>query len=443
MTLLGRFSRIYVSGFMVFFILIIAFPCKSQENASMYEWHQWMGPERDGTWHLDLKKESLESGDLRKIWETPVGTGYSGPTVSNGRVYLMDYIGDNVKSERVICFDAGSGKELWSYSYESSYNVGYPTGPRASVLIDEGRAYSFGTMGDLYCFDAVDGTMLWHISGIEQYNAVIPVWGLAASPLVENEQLIVQMGGKDDACLVAFDKVSGKEIWRALSDAASYSAPVVIEQGGKRVLVCWTGDNVAGLNPQTGNVYWKVPFIRKKGVINIATPVYAPPYMFLSSFYDGSMLLKLDQSTQAAELLWVRTGKSERETDALHCCISTPVIYGDHVYGVDSYGEFRCLDLLTGNRIWTDSTLVPYGRWANAHFIKQNEQTWAFNELGELILAELSPSGFKDLGRVELIKPVKVSPNPRGGVNWAYPAFVARKIFVRSDGMLVCYEMMR
>lgn len=139
----------------------------------------------------------------------------------------------------------------------------------------------------------------------------------------------------------------------------------------------------------------------------------------------------------------MRTGKSERETDALHCCISTPVIYGDHVYGIDSYGEFRCLELLTGNRIWTDSTMVPYGRWANAHFVKQGERTWAFNELGELILAELSPSGFKDLGRVELIKPVMVSPNPRGGVNWAHPAFAGRKIYVRSDAMLMCYEMLK
>lgn len=428
---------------MVLFILLIVFSCKSQVKTSGNDWPQWMGPERNGTWHNDLPKESLKAGDLRKIWDVPVGTGYCGPTVSGGRVYLMDFVGESVKFERVICFDAGTGSQIWSHSYESSYNVGYPTGPRASVLIDEGRAYSFGTMGDLFCFDAGTGKVLWQISGIEQYNAKIPVWGLAASPLIENDQLIVQMGGQPDACVVSFDKVSGKENWRALSDLASYSAPIVIDQAGKRVLVCWTGDNLAGMNPETGHVYWKIPFIRSKGVINIATPVYHPPYIFLSSFYDGSMLVKLDQSTQAAELVWVRTGKSERETDALHCCISTPVIYGDHVYGIDSYGEFRCLELMTGNRVWTDSTLVPYGRWANAHFIKQGEKTWAFNELGELILSKLSPSGFKELGRVELIKPVKVSPNPRGGVNWAHPAFTGRKIFVRSDAALVCYEILR
>jgi outer membrane protein assembly factor BamB len=295
----------------------------------------------------------------------------------------------------------------------------------------------------LHCFDAASGKIIWKVDGLKQYDAGIPVWGLASSPLIEEDLLIVQMGGRPDACLVAFDKNTGKEAWRALRDKASYSAPIVLEQGGKRVLVCWTGDNLAGLDPATGKVYWKIPFIRKKGIINIATPVYDPPYIFLSSFWDGSMLVRLDQDTQGAELVWKRSGESERDTDALHCCISTPVIQDGYVYGVDSYGEFRCLDLMTGDRIWTDNTLVPYGRWANAHFVRQGEKIWAFNERGELILGTLSPSGFNDLGRVQLVKPVYVTPNPRGGVNWAHPAFTGRMIYARSDAKLVCYKLVR
>lgn len=423
---------------------LIMFSCQGQEGPAGADWPQWMGPDRKGIWNLDLDKTSFSKADIRKVWEVPVGTGYCGPTVADGRVYLMDYTGDEIKSERVICRDALSGEEVWTYSYERPYSrVGYPTGPRASVILENGRAWSFGTMGDLHCFNAETGELLWHVNGFEKYDVRMPVWGLASTPVIEGDLLIVQMGGRPDACLVAFDKSDGREVWRALPDMASYSAPVIIDQAGKRVLVCWTGDHLAGLAPMTGEVYWKVPFIRRKGVINIATPVYDPPHIFLSSFWDGSMLVKLSQSSQEAELVWLRAGESERNTDALHCCISTPVIQEGYVYGVDSYGEFRCLEMMTGDRVWTDSTLVPYGRWANAHFVRQAGKIWAFNELGELILGKLSPEGFHDMGRVELVKPFRVSPNPRGGVNWSHPAYTGRRIYARSDEKLVCYELIR
>jgi len=191
-----------------------------------------------GTWNPGIQKDSLTTSDLVKRWETPIGTGYSGPMVHSNRVYVMDYTGDEIKQERVLCFDAVTGRELWSHSYECPYSVGYPTGPRASVLIAEGRAYALGTMGDLHCLDALSGEVLWYIDGEEEYQIDFPTWGLSASPLIEDGLLIVQLGGTPDACIVAFDKVTGEEAWRALSDNASYSSPIVIDQAGRRVLVC-------------------------------------------------------------------------------------------------------------------------------------------------------------------------------------------------------------
>jgi outer membrane protein assembly factor BamB len=422
-------------------LLVSAAACSGQKESSHHNWSQWMGENRKATWNPGIQKDTLTTSDLVKRWETPIGTGYSGPTVHNNRVYVMDYTGKGPKYERVLCFDATTGRELWSHQYERTYSVGYPTGPRASVLIAEGRAYSLGTMGDLYCLDAQTGEVLWYVDGEKEYNISFPTWGLSSSPLIENDLLIVQLGGTPSACLVAFDKATGEEAWRALPDEASYSSPIVIGQAGKRVLVCWTGDNLAGLDPGTGEVYWTIPYVHKKEVINIAMPVVEWHYIFLSSFYDGSMLIKLNADSPAASLVWKRAGESERMTDALHCVMSTPVIRDGYVYGLDSYGELRCLDLLTGDRIWTDSTLVPYGRWANAHFVTQNKKIWAFNEKGELVLGKLTPEGFSDLGRVELVKPVRVSPNPRGGVNWAHPAFAGRKIYARSDAKLVCWEL--
>ncbi len=435
-----------MNGFLKFLIFSLSIflleACSSDlPTAQSSDWPQWWGPKRDGIWHEDFQIDTLRKENVKKVWEMPIRPGYSGPTVAEGRVYVMDY-DEEAEVERVLCFDVDSGKELWVHSYTSAYSkVGYPTGPRASVLVHEGKAYSLGTMGHLYCLDSKTGEILWQHNGLEEYNSRIPIWGLASSPILEKDKLIVQLGGEPNACLVAFDKDSGKEVWRALKDDASYSAPIVIEQGGKRVLVCWTGDNIVGLNPENGETYWIVPYQKQKMIINISTPVYSPPYLFVSSFYDGSFLLRLNQETPEAELVWYRIGESERKTDALHCCISTPIIEGDYIYGIDSYGEARCLDLKTGDRIWEDRTLVRQGRWSNVHFIRHKDKYWGLNEEGMLMLGKFTPQGYQDLGKVKLINPAPVSPNPRKGVIWAHPAYSGRKIYVRSDEKIACFGL--
>lgn len=431
-----------VNIYILILLLISCIFCNSQKQSKITDWPQWRGPGRDGIWHEKISMDSLKPDNIKKIWNAPVGPGYSGPTVSDKRVYVMDYIKEPLPSERVLCFDALSGKSLWTYEYPCEYYaIGYPLGPRASVLINENMAYSFGAMGHLFCFNAMTGDVLWQHNTLEEYGSRIPTWGLASSPLIEKNLLIVQAGGQPDACIMGFDKITGEEIWRALEDEASYSAPIMIDQAGTRVLICLTGEHIAGLDPGTGELYWKLPLNRKNGIINIATPVYSEPYLFISSFWDGSMLIRLDQQKLEAEMVWHRAGENENNTDALHCCISTPVIKGDYVYGIDSYGEFRCLDLLTGNRIWESSVLVPHGRWANVHFVQQGEKVWAFNEMGELILGELTPSKFKDYGRVSVIKPVKMSPHPRNGVCWAHPAYAGNYIYVRNDEELICIKL--
>lgn len=401
-------------------------------------WPQWRGPDRSGTWHNGPDVDRLTQDLIQQLWEVQIGPGYSGPTVSGGLVYVTDYEGGN---EQVHCFHAGTGEHRWSYHYPVTYNVGYPTGPRASVLISDGKAYSFGTMGHLHCFEAGSGKLLWHVDAEETYQSRIPTWGLASNLLLVEEKLIVQLGGASGACLVAFHKESGKEIWRALDEEASYSPPVLIEQAGKEVLVSWTGESITGLDPHTGQVYWSLPFQPGNMIMNVADPVYESPYLFLSGFFDGSYLVELGQETLTAEIIYHRHGSSESNTDALHCCISTPLIRDGYIYGIDSYGETRCLELITGDRIWKDLTLVPKERWANVHLIPQGDKVWGFNELGELLLGKLTPEGYEDLGRVKVIDPVRISPNPRNGVCWAHPAFVDNRIFLRNDEKLICIQV--
>jgi len=203
------------------------------------EWPQWRGPQRDGVWREEGIVQRLEQRRLPVLWRAEIANGYSGPTVADGRVYVTDRLTSPAQIERVHCFDAATGKPIWSHSYQCDYEkVEYRNGPRAAVTINAGRDYSLGTMGHLFCFDAAKGDVLWKKNPKVDYDARVPTWGIAAAPLVEKDLLIVHVGGKDGACLIAFDKVSGQEKWRALNDRASYSAPIIISQAGKRVLVC-------------------------------------------------------------------------------------------------------------------------------------------------------------------------------------------------------------
>jgi outer membrane protein assembly factor BamB len=424
------------------FLVIVCVLCFSNFVVIADEWPQWRGPNRDGVWKEEGIVEKLDEPALKVVWRKEISGGYCGPTVADNRVYVMDRVVEPKQVERVLCFDAITGEQIWSVEYECRYRkVGYPIGPRASVSIDEGCAYSLGTMGHLYCFDAANGEVVWKKDLNTEYKIRMPIWGITASPLIENDLVIVQIGGKDNACVVAFDKVSGKERWRSLEDKASYSASIVIEQAGKRVLVCWTGERIVGLNPVNGELYWEHPFKPAEMIINVPTPVFRDNYIFISAFFDGSLLLKVSQEELSVEKVWRRKGESENKTDSLHCMISTPVILGEHVYGVDSYGELRCLDLKTGDRIWESLEAVPKARWANIHMVENGEHIWMFNERGELIISKLSEEGFEEISRTKIIEPTEGQLDERGGVCWTHPAFAYKNIYVRNDEELICVNL--
>ncbi len=292
--------------------------------------------------------------------------------------------------------------------------------------------------GNLKCFDAANGKVLWEHDLNSEYSIRMPVWGITAAPLIHDDLVIQMVGGANNACVVAFDVATGKERWRALDERAGYSAPILIRQGDQDVVVCWTGDSVSGLAPDTGSLFWSIPMTPRNMPIGVATPVVNGEHLFVSSFYDGSLLIRLDLNQPKAEKLWHRIGVDEKNTDALHCMISTPLLKGDFIYGVDSYGELRCLDRKTGDRIWEDLTAVPRARWATIHIMRDGEQELMFNDQGQLILATLTPQGYREHCRADLIKPTLVQLSRRGGVTWAHPAVADGHIYVRSDEELVC-----
>lgn len=408
------------------------------------DWTQWRGNHRDGVWAEKGIKSSFSQADVEPIWRQAVGTGYSSPTVAEGRVFLMDFDAEK-QEESVRCFDSQSGKPLWRHVYSSVYRISYEAGPRAAVTVDGKLAYALGAMGWLHCINVEDGSVIWKRDLNEDYQITadkrMPIWGIASSPLVAGNRLIIQLGAKK-AGVIGLDKNTGQELWRSLTDRGQYSSPVLVKQNGADVVVCWTGDNVAGLNPETGEAYWIHPFRPTRMPIGVATPVINGNQILLTSFYDGAMMLEMSTDKMSISQRWHLVGPNERATKAIHSIISTPIWIGDYIYGVDSYGEMRCLQASDGKRVWEDLDAVNKKRWGTIHFVSQGDNVWMLNEQGELMVGQLSPQGLEVTSREKVLEPNQMrTRNRRDGVIWSHPAFANKCVFLRSDSELICISL--
>ena len=254
--------------------------------------------------------------------------------------------------------------------------------------------------------------------------------------------MILQVGGADGACIVAFDKRTGDERWRALDEPTSYSSPIVVKQAGRRVLVCWTGASVSGLDPSSGTLYWRHQWAHDGGWIDpIASPAFDSQRLFMSCTLDGAQMLRLDPDELKVELVWEYTGPARRRGKSLHSVISTPWMAGDFLYGIDYFGQLRCLDANTGEQIWEDRTATSQVIWGMGHLVRNGQNTWILNDRGELILSRLSAKGFELISRAKLLEPTRAQFRRRSGVCWSHPAFAYKHVFARNDEELVCASL--
>jgi outer membrane protein assembly factor BamB len=410
------------------------------------DWPEWRGKGRKGIWtESDILDKFPEKG-VRPVWRAPLHGGFAGPAVAAGRVFVTDFSRSAGKKgiERAICLDERTGKVLWTREWEADYRgISYDTGPRATPTVDGDRVYIVGASGRLLCLVARTGNVIWQKDYAKDYGMQIPGWGVVSAPLVDGDRLIAIVGGQPDAKVVAFDKMTGKEIWRALASDTEqgYSQPVIVEAGGVRQLIIWHPAAVVSLNPATGKAYWQHPFKVNMGT-NLATPVLSGSRLLVSCFFNGSLLL--DLLGERAKLLWKGKSNSEIKTDGLHAVVNTPVIDGDYIYGICSFGQFRCLNLKTGARVWETMAVVKEkARWASGFIVRHGDRYFINNDRGELIIAKLSAKGYQEISRTQLIEPTTNPGNRRelGAVNWSHPAYANRHIFARNDEEIVSVSL--
>jgi outer membrane protein assembly factor BamB len=410
------------------------------------DWPEFRGEGRRGVWEEDGILDTFPSEGLKIRWRAPVRGGFSGPAVSNGRVFVADFVRGqaNKGTERILCLDEKTGRLLWKHEWAEDYtglSLTYAIGPRATPTVDGDRVYVLGAMGALVCLNVKDGSVVWQRHYVTDFRATVPVRGMAGAPRVDGELLICLAGGEPDAKVVALDKLTGKEKWRALAadSEPGYSQPLLMNGGSKKQVIIWHTMAVSSLDPATGKVLWEQPF-RIHMNLPVATPVENGSRLFVSSFFNGSMLLDLDNGKPAARVRWKGSSDSEIKTDGLHALITTPAIDGEYIYGICSYGQLRCLRLSNGERVWeTQDVTREKARWAAAFLVRNRGRYFINNDRGELIIARLSPEGYQEVSRTELIKPTSQSGNRRekGAVNWSHPAYANRHIFARNDAEII------
>ena len=195
------------------------------------------------------------------------------------------------------------------------------------------------------------------------------------------------------------------------------------------------------LDPETGALYWSEPGKAQSGM-TIATPRQLGDLLYVSSFYNGSVMLRLAADKPAATKIWQSAKVSERDTTELHTVMSTPFLEDGYIYGTCSYGQLRCLKAETGERVWETFAATTGDkpvRWGNAFLVKNGDRFFLFNEKGDLIIAKLSPAGYEEISRAHLLAPTNTDPGR--SVVWSHPAFANRCVYARNDREIVCASL--
>ncbi len=385
------------------------------------DWPQFLGPNRNGACVIAGLELGWPKEGPRLVWQTNVGEGFSAPVVAERRLVIFHRVD---QKERLECLDAASGRPLWRFEYPCSYSDSYSRGdgPRATPSIADGHVYTYGADGMLHCITFADGKPVWFVDTKEKFSPTKSFFGVATSPLAEGRAVLLNVGGKNGAGIVAFDKENGNVLWKATDEQASYSSPVAATIQGQRYVFFLTRKHLIALQPDNGAVVFQFPWQPSiQASVSAATPLVMDDLIFISASYGaGAAALKF--SKRGPEKIWAGD-------DILSAHYSTSVHHNGLLFGFDGRQEqgcnLRCVELKTGKIRWS------VDEFGAGTVTLVNGDLLVLTEKGELICAPADGAAFKPRARAQIL-PSSVR---------AYPAFADGLFYARSHDKLVCLDL--
>ena len=385
------------------------------------DWPQFLGPARNGVYTGSDLADSWPKEGPPVLWRKRIGQGFSAPAVSSAKLILFHRLDDQ---EIVECLDAADGKSIWTFEYPTSYrdDFGFDEGPRATPTIADGKVFTFGAEGVLHCLNFNTGKKIWSVNTKSAFQAPKGFFGMACSPLVEGNAVLLNIGGADGTGIVAFDAATGKLLWKATEDEASYSSPVAATLNDRRYAFFFNRRALVALDPSNGKVFFDFPWRPKiHASVSAAAPLVIGDQVFLSASYQtGAILLHVENNR--VEKVW-------SADDVLSNHYATSVYHDGFLYGYDGRQEsgpnLRCVELKTGKIRWSED------RFGAGTVTLAGHRLLLLKENGELLLAPASPDSFKPIARAQIL------PN---GVR-AYPAVADGHLYARSKDTLICVDL--
>ena len=380
------------------------------------DWPQYRGPNRDGVSSETGLLDQWPEGGPKELWRTSLGQGFSGISISGGRIYTMFGEGSD---EFVVCLEGATGQEIWRRRTGSNFKDRFGDGPRSTPTVDGELVFVLGARGALLALGATDGQPVWSRDLPGEFGAETPRWGYSSAPLVEDKLLLVDVGGQRGSSVVAFDKKTGKEVWRSQNDKAGYSAPLAMTVSGQRQVVFFTGTTLVSLSPEDGTLLWKQAW-KTSYDVNAATPIFIPPdRVFVSSGYDvGAAVYRVKVDGQQAEVEEVWHNREMKNK------FSSSVLHEGHLYGFDEK-TFKCIDAATGETQWKFRGL-GHGSllFADGHLVVLGDD-------GTLVLVEATAEAYREKGRAQVFD----------GKTWTVPTLSGGKLYLRDEKQLVSLDV--
>ena len=389
-------------------------------NAPSESWTDFRGPNRDGRYTATPIRTTWPREGLRQVWKQPVGGGYASFVVAEGRAFTIE---QRRNQEVVAAYDMQSGRELWTNAWTANFQESMGgDGPRATPTYHQGRIYALGAEGELRVLDAAKGTLLWRRNILTDNNASNLSWGMSASPLIVDDKVIVLPGGRRGNSVVAYNKMSGDPIWKALSDEAWYTSPMLATIGGVRQILVVSAERVMGLTVEDGKLLWHYPWSTFSG-INVSQPI---PFthngrnlIFISAGYGhGAAVFELvpDGGGFQAKTIW--------ENQRMNNKFTSSVLHNGHIYGLDE-SILASVNAITGEQNWKG------GRYGYGQIVLAGDHLIVLTEDGDVVLVNASPTRHEELARFSAIE----------GKTWNHPVIAEGKLLVRNLQEMAAFEI--